>query len=148
MKLSSLYEQPDYVDKEASFPISSNFMSISQDTLKREFKEIARLTLSTVNYVFAIERNFGYAIVGILPENQNERIRLAGQLEFKDAPDISSEKVLPFKDHILQVDGVQMYDKEKFRGLGHRLYCELANSGFNIISDNLQYKGGKALWCI
>lgn len=46
----------------------------------------------------------------------------------------------------MQVDGVEVYDAIKARGIGSQFYFALAQYGFVIISDNFQYLGGKALW--
>ena len=67
-------------------------------------------------------------------------------ISFKMHPTIESLPPSLNTQKFLQVDNVGTIDKYKSIGLAHHLYAALIDHGYAIISDEIQYNGGKKLW--
>lgn len=150
MKVRELFETPDFSDKEMpTYSTGNTFNFYSEDTIKRDFDVIDISSFKGDKAVTIISKTKKFAVIGrmgIRKEDKKVGIFIIGTVEFKDTPNISYKEDIPTSENVLQVDSAEIKPKDKTKGFGVLLYCNLAKYGFVIISDNFQYIGGKALW--
>jgi len=102
------------------------------------------------NVVVLLKNDHETALIGTKQERHDGEpgVLVYGQVMFKLGlklgPGVDTKQFLNQK--VLQVDIVEVVRKAKFEGLGTFLYSCLVQKGFTVISDTLQFKGGKALW--
>lgn len=148
MKAKELLEAPPVFN-----PAEANFGGLMQrfysdETLKRDFEFAQKFKIENEEVFVVIAKDKSKAAIGfpsIRKSDNKSGMEVVGVVDFKK-PDISASKWFDFKEHILQVDGVEVTNKFKTLGYGFHLYLGLAKAGFVIISDNYQYIGGKSLW--
>jgi len=122
----------------------------SDDTIDRDFKILFDEKLSIRGNIVILIRNDNTSAVigkrGLRPNDKKSGIFIFGQLEFKFPVNIHDTIIPKANPRILQVDGVEITREMKTKGYGYFLYFTLIKSGYSIISDNVQYLGGQALW--
>ncbi len=170
MKCIELFEMPTYLDLE--LPISDvevNVMSL--DTIQREYDVISHSTtdfnkIKTLldvktkkksqasdkpkNVIIgAIKKDNSSAVVGPLTirNDGTPAVAVSLTISFHDPEDNEPENA-PGEAGInaLQVDTVVAANQLKGAGYGYALYKMLMNAQKTILSDNIQYIGGKKLW--
>lgn len=130
----------------------SGFMQVfySDDTLARDFEFIFKGKDSNdAEFYVVMHKDKSIAVIGkpsIRKMDGKSGMEIIGTAEFKDAPDVSSSKLIVFSHNVLQIDSVEVAKKFKARGYGFYLYFALASAGYSIISNSTQYRGGKELW--
>jgi hypothetical protein len=150
MKLENLLESPTFIDKDANFNGSfTPFYSL--DTLDREFEFIhkGKNSLDNSDFWVVIKKDLSLAAIGTPGKRKSDDkvgMEIIGSIDFKEKPDFSGDRWIDIKKSVLQVDGVEIGKKSRSKGYGFLLYLALADAGYAIISDNVQYRGGKALW--
>lgn len=149
MKLQELLltEMPAFSNKEMPPHPEQLTHFYSDDTIAAEW---IPFTAWPDGYQVFMHKNHTTAFIGIKSRRQREPEDVPGwdalvTAEFKIPQDLSSNGVqLP---GALQIDIVEAHsDAARRFGLGTRLYWGIADAGITVISDNKQYKGGKALW--
>lgn len=147
MKLGQLLEMPQI--KREELPVDPTFGPfLSQVSIERNFELIFKgETGLGFDYLVVIRKDRLAAAIGYLDERSDGVVglRVTGYLEFKP-PSISGMQHITLPPHALQVGRVRVAKASQALGWGMRLYAALADAGFAIISDNLQYLGGQALW--
>ena len=131
-----------------SYSTGNTFNFYSEDTIKRDFDLIDVGTFKGDKTATLISKTKKFAVIGkmgVRKEDGKVGLFIIGTVEFKDEPNISYDRAIPSKN-ALQVDVVEIKQSDKARGFGVLLYCNLVKYGYIIISDNVQYIGGKALW--
>ena len=122
----------------------------SDDTIGRDFKILFDEKLSNRGNIVILLRNDDTSAVigkrGIRPNDKKSGVFIFGQLEFKFPVNIHDTIIPKTNPRLLQVDGVEISSGMKTKGYGYLLYFTLIKSGYSIISDNVQYLGGQALW--
>lgn len=150
MNLQDLLEAPpDFLNKEMPILMTSTINFYSEDTIKREFDIIGTVKVKDETYWTILKKNKSFAVIGQLGKRKEDSkigIQIIGHLDFKDKPDFSFDKLIDVNNNVLQVDSIEIYDKNKFRGLGFNLYQSLVEYGYIIVSDHVQYIGGRKLW--
>jgi hypothetical protein len=149
MKLETLLEAPDFIDKEMPVIMNGTLNFYSNDTIKREFDVIGTVKIASEIYWTVLKKDKSFAVIGQLgkrKEDDKVGIQIIGTVEFKNKPDFSFDKLIKTNKNVLQVDGVQIHDKSRFRGVGFNLYKSLVDYGYVVVSDHVQYRGGKKLW--
>ena len=141
---------PDFIDKEMPIvTLNSTLRFYSVDTIDREFDIIGQCKVKDETYWTILKKNKSFATIGRVGKRKEDGkggVQIIGTLDFKDKPDFSFSKLIESGKNVLQVDSVQISDKEKFNGIGFHLYENLVEYGFIIVSDHTQYIGGKKLW--
>jgi hypothetical protein len=148
MKVEDLFEMPDFINKEMPIVTGHSIRFYSEDTIKREFDIIGKYKKDIETYWIILKKDKSAAVIGLLSNRKEDNkvgIHILGQLDFKDKPDLSFTKDIPTKEHVLQVDSVEVYSS-KFQGIGFHLYLSLVKYGYIIVSDHTQYVGGRKLW--
>src|SRR5574343_270942 len=150
MKLKQILEgPPDFLDKEMpDVKTSSTIRFYSQATIDREFDVLGQSKSGSEEYWSIISKDRTFAVigrVGVRKSDMSGGIYMLGTLDFKDKPDLASNRWIETSKVALQVDSVVVHD-QKFNGVGYELYKAIVNYGFVLISDHTQYRGGKALW--
>lgn len=141
---------PQYEDKELLYYMDKMDF-YSNETLADDFISLLDEKMAAKGHiVVCIRKDRKSAIIGkrVLREHDKKLgIYVFGELEFKK-PDIGDNEPTNIKDSakVLQVAGVEILRTLKRRGYGYLLYFTLIKSGYIIISDNVQYLGGKELW--
>ena len=121
----------------------------SESTIKEMFDIIGKYTLIDQEYWVMLKKDKSMAVIGytgVRPQDNVGGLYITGVIEFKPTLDISYQDVIPHTKATLQVDGVQINPKITRTGQGYLLYYLLVKAGYVIISDNVQYIGGKKLW--
>jgi hypothetical protein len=83
---------------------------------------------------------------GLRPLDNKPGMSIIGSVDFKHELNLSGRARHDLGPKVLQVSLARIDDTQRIEGYGFRLYFELAKAGYTIISDNLQYLGGQALW--
>lgn len=149
MKLQTLLEMPDFIDKEMPTIDTSTVNFYSKDTIDREFELVGTSKIDDIEYWIILKKDKSFASIGraaYRKEDDKAGIQLIGKLDFKDVPDFSFNKLIKINEKVLQVDSVEIYSKDKFKGIGYLLYLSLVQYGYILVSDHVQYIGGKKLW--
>lgn len=145
MKLDELFEMPQLEPKELSTIYSGAVRRFnSQQTIDVKYD-----ILSTFGkYLIGISKDKSFAFIGETGTREDgvNGAFVLGTIDFKKPLNISSLEHVEAPDHVLQVDGVELAKKYQRDGLGYLLYLGLIKAGYIVISDNLQYLGGQAIW--
>jgi len=149
MKVYELFEMSPRLEK-------SNLMSLNSGEFKKfnssqTLKEKYDLLPTAKGYIVGMSKDGNYAMIGQKGVRKEDGARgafILGTIDFKKPMELSiDDEEIDFpQDKILQVDGVEIAKKYQRDGLGYLLYLSLINAGFMVISDNLQYLGGQAIW--
>lgn len=145
MKITDiLTEMPQIINKELPvFNLGTHKRFNTFDTLSIKY-----ITIIDQPYYVGLSKDNSYAIIGEYNNRDYDNakgVNIIGSIEFKTPLNISSTKLIT-NAKILQVDGVQV-DKDYQRdGIGYYLYFALITAGYAIVSDNIQYLGGQAIW--
>ena len=141
MKINKLLEMPVLFNKELSDSMNSFF--IPKTRLNDHYKEFKTDT----NLRVFLKLDLSRAYIGFdgIRHDGIPGVSIIGELEFHKDIRLSKFDKLNFTK-VLQVSMVQIADDIKMRGCGKVLYQTLVKAGYTIISDNVHYEGGKALW--
>jgi hypothetical protein len=145
MKILKLLEMPEFRDSLMSFFSVSYRMSLR--SLERSFDELEQDEFPD-QYGFFLRKDKKQAIVVKYEKSELEvRGKIVVELDFKDTLEIVWDGTPPhFNLPVLQVDGVVNFDEVSHsKGLVVGLYKLLAKQ-FVVISDNIHYQGGQAIW--
>lgn len=151
MKLSelvTLLEMPQFVDRELPREEPQQ-AKMSVDAFEREY---SLLTKYNVNYdggepvtvVVGLRHDKTGAVSGDLfkdPQENRWYVHIRINLTFHEEPQQSE-----IPGDVLQVDTVIAGTGTKSQGQGYNLYKALVDGGYTLLSDNVQYIGGKKLW--
>jgi hypothetical protein len=151
-----MQEDPVYDASELpKSPIVGNFF-YSENTLQDEFIYLTEVSLDNkIFHVFMGDDKSSVVIgePGNRMGDQKPGIFIDGQLILKHSLDLggNSPKLLS-GGKVLQVDLVKINQRTEIgniktrQGLGYNLYKSVVEAGYTLVSDTLQYRGGKALW--
>jgi hypothetical protein len=145
MKVEELFEMPRLEPKELPTVNSGKIRRFnSNETLKVKYNIIAKFGKNIVG----ISKDSSYAFIGEqgTREDNVKGAYVLGTIDFKKPLNISSIEHIEAPEKVLQVDGVEISKKFQRDGIGYYLYLGLIKAGYVVISDNLQYLGGKAIW--
>lgn len=146
MLLSQLLEMPTLKPEE--LPPSPARPFFSEASLERNYEFIHRgETHEGEKYWVVIKKNKHTAAIGIPGQRDDGTfgMDIIGTVDFKP-PNLSGLKDIKVGENVLQVGLAHVVPNRQSRGWGMYLYTSLAEAGYVIISDNLQYLGGQALW--
>jgi hypothetical protein len=151
MQLKDLLEMPTFINRELPImDMEYTLLFYSSNTIQREFDVLGRRTIGDKEYWTILKKNKSFAVIGIVGVRREDGIgglNIIGHVDFKTTIDLSWSKDIPIDNkNVLQVDGVQIIDKEKMKGFGYNLYSMIVDAGYVIISVTVQYIGGKSLW--
>lgn len=143
MKFKELFEMPEYIDKE--LPKPKHLMhAISVDSLDREYDLLDRHQDGDVQVVSAIKKDLSSALIGnvITRDDGKKAIKVVVTIDFH------TDQLPRGMSHgtALQVDTVLAVGSMGGFGYGYTLYKDILRAGHTVISDNVQYIGGKQLW--
>lgn len=154
MKLKDLFEMPEYRDlvRDQSDWIEmkddgSPGKYISVNTVQRVYDEIDEIKIHGIKYRLLLNKKkmlAGAFIPGKI-EQTGEAVYWVASIIYFKSPMIKNLPV-EFVNNILQVDRVATIKKVEGFDLASTLYSCLARKGFTVVSDNIQYTGGKKLW--
>ena len=146
MKIKTLLEMPVLIDKELNEPMSSFFIPAAR--LLDGYDEIDTDT----NFQVYLKHDKTRAYMGSFGIRHDgvKGVAIIAEVEFHEHLRLQkslSDQLSIFKlDKVLQISMVHVVNDVKMRGSGRVLYQTLVRAGYIIISDNVHYKGGKALW--
>jgi hypothetical protein len=145
MKLRALFEMPQYVNKEIpTLDMGEHKPFYTQRSMSEKYN-----ILATTPYYVGISKDGTFGFIGEAGNRADDNAPgafILGSIEFKSNLNISSLRHLLPNKKVLQVDGVEVSKLYNRRGIGYYLYFTLIQAGYVVISDNLQYMGGKAIW--
>lgn len=153
MKLSELLgEAPDFINRE--LPVTDTDIHVSfysMDTIQREFLCLSKSQFDGKTVWTIIKKDHSFAVIGELGKRSSDNkpgLFLIGHLDFK--PEVDWEywpkEAYVVDQRILQVDGVQLMNAAKFKGLATLFYESIVDAGDVLVSDTTQYIGGRKLW--
>jgi len=114
-------------------------------TLKAKYKQLILID----KFVVGISNDSSFAFIGEYSNRKDDGEPGAivyGTVDFKKPLNISSIEDIELPNSAIQIDGVEIAKKYQRDGIGYYLYLGLILAGYVVISDNLQYLGGKAIW--
>lgn len=154
MKLRELFEAPElrnrtidaveekWINREDTF-ISFNAADRSYYALK----ENSKFKTENEQPVKILMTKKHYMSIAAIPKfnkaTQEDALLLLSKIMFKDHISINLPKELK---NVLQVDKVVTVKRYQDTGLASYMYALIAKNGFTIVSDTVQYLGGKQLW--
>lgn len=143
MKFKELFEMPEYIDKE--LPKPQHLMhAISVDSLDREYDLLGHHESGEVKIVSAIKKDLSSALIGnvITRDDGKRAIKVVVTIDFhtEQLPRGISNGTAIQVDTVLAIDGMSGF------GYGYTLYKDILKAGYAVVSDNVQYIGGKQLW--
>lgn len=153
MKVKELFEMPELRDWEID-PVQAGWVDDkptynSFSTFERQYNDLQNSSL----YIDGEKAIIGLAkkhvscvayIKAFKPNSNEQVLQVISRIQFYYPRPISN---LP-KDIVnpLQVQKVYTIDAYRGDGIASFLYATLAKEGFTIVSDRVQYLGGKELW--
>lgn len=142
MKFSTLLEMPTLIDKELDTS-EDKVMIMSHRSLDREYDIIDHIKQGGEDYIVALRNDKKSAMVGriVLRKDGEKAVEMFLTCSFK-----AGEYPIKGLKNALYVDTVVAASQLKGGGFGYQLYAVLAHAGYSVVSDNVQYAGGKALW--
>jgi len=153
ISFKALFEMPAFIPRELSTSDSDEGDDnefkvdvLSVDTLDRDWTLLADRTEGNTHIIAALHNNKHGAIVGyrIKRDDGVDAIKVVVNMSFHDA---TSEELGEAGGNALQVYTVRTTeDENKGAGYGYFLYKALLDKGYTVVSDNVQYIGGKAIW--
>jgi hypothetical protein len=149
MRYKELFEAPTYNDKELP-QYTANVAGLrSIDTLNEEWTELDTLTHDNRLVSIFVKNTLSSAIIGtwVIRNDGKKALDPLVTLTFKKDLNLSYLSDERPSGKLLQVDLVEAgSDDQKRAGLGYLLYKAVMNAGYTVISDNVQYRGGRRLW--
>lgn len=151
MKLSdlvTLLEMPQFVNRELPREEPQQ-AKMSVDAFEREYDLLTKYDVNydgdePVTVVVGLRKDKTGAISGDLfkdPQENRWYVHIRVNLTFHEEPQQSE-----IPGPVLQVDTVIAGTGTKSQGQGYNLYKALVDGGYSLLSDNVQYIGGKKLW--
>lgn len=153
MRYHEIKESPIYDPNEMSKPPQVGELFLSVNTLKDEYTEITQIDMNGQSFMSVIHDDGDYAVMGAIGTRSGDNaqgIFIDCQISFKPGVDASYSSSFGAAT-TKQVDLVQIYARPALamstrRGVGYQLYKSIVMSGTTLVSDYLQYRGGKELW--
>lgn len=138
-----LNEMPQFKDQDLKLgAISANFDNYSVQEFKNGYRVLAQKPQGQDTVIVGLSNDEMVGIVGLIRKDDPETIKTIVALEFYGITDLGEAGEHP----ALQVELVLATDDSIGFGYGYLLYKSILNNGYTIVSDETQYKGGKALW--
>ncbi|WP_238550800.1 hypothetical protein [Dickeya chrysanthemi] len=143
-----------------SFDMAILPMSYSPATMAREYRKIGETSVNgrAVDIYIHNDQHHAVAIYGE-PDDVTGDLRhvVVAKIDLKSRnSDDETETILavigyyenlqPMKAHSVQVEGVIVTKRERNATVASAMYKALIHDGIVLVSDNLQFPGGKALW--
>lgn len=149
MRFSELFETPTYQATE--LPISDFEINIiSKDTLDRDYDLLGELRDNVLEHTIgAIKKDKTLAIIGPVKKRRDGKIsvEIHSEIKFHARPELGNASAgNDLAENAIQVDTVLSIESQKGRGNAYKLYKMLLNHGYTVVSDNIQYVGGRKLW--
>jgi hypothetical protein len=145
MKVEELFEMPQFINRELPTLISGNFKKFyTTNSITAKYDIIFDKT-----FIVGLSKDKTFAFIGERGERPDDNAPgayILGSVDFKKPLNISSIEDIDVPEKVLQIDGVEINKIQQRRGVGYYLYLALIQAGYVVISDNLQYLGGKELW--
>lgn len=145
MKFAELFETPTFMDREWK-QINAKVEVMSVNTLDRNYDLLGHTTVGDDKVVAAIKKDHTSAIIGRVNNRDDgvKAVEIIVSLTFHE--DDSDSPGVEKLNNPLHVDSVYSVSEKNGAGYGYFLYKALLDAGFTLVSDNVQYLGGKALW--
>ena len=143
MKFKDIFEMPTFRNKE--LPVTDfKVHVVSVDTLDRDYKLLGTVQAGNKKIIAGFKRDRSIAIIGpaVVRNDGKASIEVVAQIEFHPGA-VEGEAGGRAS---LQISLVEALDNLRGFGYGYQLYKMLLNNGYTIVSDNVQYVGGKELW--
>lgn len=147
MKFTDLFEMPTFINKELPVAdVKVNVMSVA--TLDREYTLLGQTDDGDMKIVAALNKNRKSAIIGqaVIRDDAIKAVHVVCTITFHKYNKADAKVNLGVAADALQVDTVVATDSTRGAGYGYMLYKFLLNAGHTVVSDNIQYIGGKELW--
>ncbi|WP_240355024.1 hypothetical protein [Pectobacterium brasiliense] len=143
-----------------SFDMAILPMSYSPATMAREYRKIGETSVNgrAVDIYIHNEQHHAVAIYGE-PDDVNGDLRhvVVAKIDLKSRhSNDETETILAVigyyenlqlvDDSLAQVEGVIVTKRERNANVASAMYKALINDGIVLVSDNVQFPGGKALW--
>lgn len=142
MKLQTLLEMPEFIQRElAREPLQLRIISV--EAFDREFDLLKSEQFGDGTVVaYGLRKDRSAAIVGeLFMKNKRPYLSIKIHLAFHEEPQVGE-----IQGEALQVNIVRAAPDTKSYGYGYNLYHSIVDKGIALISDNVQYIGGKKLW--
>ena len=142
MKFKELFEMPTYIPTE--LPVTDVKVHVaSVDTLDRDYDLLGTTQVRDQKIIAALKKDKSVAIIGpaVTRDDGKPSMEVVATIKFHEAPDLGDAG-----GKSLQIDTVVATDDAQGFGYGYQLYKMILNHGYTIVSDNIQYVGGKELW--
>jgi len=143
MKFKELFEMPTYNPKELP---TTDFKVhlVSIDTLDRDYILLEATQVGDKKIIAGLKKDKSIAIIGPAVQRNDGKtsMEVMAQIEFHEGT-VGGEAG---GRATLQISLVEAADKIRGFGYGYQLYKMILNKGYTIVSDNVQYVGGKELW--
>lgn len=143
MKLRTILEMPEFVNSD--LPVTDLTVElVTEDSLDREWDVLSCTREGEQLITTAIRKDRSSAVCGrmVIRDDNKRSIEVVVHLKFHEANAAHG----PFGDSAVQVDCVEAKKQDQGFGFGYRLYRDIINAGFVVISDNTQFIKGRALW--
>jgi hypothetical protein len=143
MRFKELFEMPTYIPSE--LPTTDVKVHVtSVDTLDRDYDLLGELKLRDQKIIAAIKKDRSTAIIGpaVQRDDGKPSVEVVVTIKFHQAPEIGEAT----HHKAIQVDTVVSTDQARGFGYGYQLYKMLLDDDYTVVSDNIQYIGGKELW--
>jgi hypothetical protein len=123
---------------------------ISVDTLDRDYDLLGEINGNTPDPVIgAIRKDKTLAVIGYVKKRRDGKtsIEINSEIKFHARPELGNASAgNDLAKNAIQVDTVLTVNENQGRGLAYNLYKMLLNRGYTVVSDNIQYVGGRKLW--
>jgi hypothetical protein len=149
MRYNELFEAPTYNDKELPQIKGSVGGLRSIDTLNEEWIELETVDSDGSIISVFLKKTLSIAIVGkwVMRDDGKKALDTLVSLTFKSDLKVSYVSDMKPAGNLLQVEIVEAgSDDDKRVGYGYQLYKAVMDAGYTLISDNVQYRGGRRLW--
>ena len=143
MRFSELFEMPSYIPKE--LPVTDVKVHVaSVSTLDRQYDLLGTVQVRNQKIIAALKKNKSSAIIGpaVMRDDGKPSMEVVATIKFHKKPKLGDAG----SGKSLQIDTVVATDDVQGFGYGYQLYKMILNQGYTIVSDNVQYVGGKKLW--
>jgi len=143
MRFSELFEMPTFIPRE--LPTTDVKVHVaSVDTLDRDYELLGNTQRHNQKIIAAIKKDRSQAIIGPAVQRSDGKpsMDVIVTIKFHEAPDLGEVA----GHNAIQVDTVVSAEDIRGFGYGYMLYKMLLNRGYTVVSDNIQYIGGRKLW--
>lgn len=142
MRFNELFEMPTYMPTE--LPVTDVKVHVaSVSTLDRQYDLLGTVQVRNQKIIAALKKDKSSAIIGpaVMRPDGKPSMEVVATIKFHKSPELGEAG-----GKSLQIDTVVATDDVQGFGYGYQLYKMILNQGYTIVSDNVQYVGGKELW--